>query len=132
MGEARITSLDVARLAGVSQSAVSRVFTGASASAETVEKVRAAAEELGYRPNIARARHDHRAQPDDRPRRRLSRQPVLSRCAIERLSAALQQRGYHVLLHGRQLAGEYRHRGAGPRPIRWTASSTASVALSRT
>ena len=51
------TSLDVARLAGVSQSAVSRVFTpGASASPQTSEKVRKAAEELGYRPNsLARA-----------------------------------------------------------------------------
>ena len=39
----RVTSLDVARLAGVSQSAVSRVFTpGASASKRTVDKVRKA------------------------------------------------------------------------------------------
>ena len=53
----KVTALDVARLAGVSQSAVSRVFTpGASASRATVAKVRAAAEELGYRPNpLARA-----------------------------------------------------------------------------
>ena len=51
------TSIDVARRAGVSQSAVSRVFTpGASASRQTVEKVRKAAAELGYRPNsLARA-----------------------------------------------------------------------------
>ncbi|MEL6607725.1 MAG: LacI family DNA-binding transcriptional regulator [Pseudomonadota bacterium] len=49
----RITSLDVARRAGVSRSAVSRVFTpGASASAATVDKVRKAAAELGYRPNV--------------------------------------------------------------------------------
>ena len=43
MTEARVTSIDVARAAGVSQSAVSRVFSGASASAATVAKVRAAA-----------------------------------------------------------------------------------------
>lgn len=45
-------AMDVARLAGVSQSAVSRAFTnGASISAKTRAKVMAAAEELGYRPN---------------------------------------------------------------------------------
>ena len=53
----RITSSEVAKRAGVSQSAVSRVFTpGASASAKTIEKVRRIADEMGYRPNfIARA-----------------------------------------------------------------------------
>ena len=52
----RATSYDVARLAGVSQSAVSRVFkTGASASSKMRERVLAAANEIGYRPNaIAR------------------------------------------------------------------------------
>lgn len=52
----RATSYDVARLAGVSQSAVSRCFkTGASVSAKTRAKVRKAADELGYQPNaIAR------------------------------------------------------------------------------
>ena len=53
----KITSSDVARLAGVSQSAVSRVFTpGGSASDLTRSRVMRAAEELGYRPNtLARA-----------------------------------------------------------------------------
>jgi DNA-binding LacI/PurR family transcriptional regulator len=51
-GSARVTSVDVARTAGVSQSAVSRVFTpGASVSATTRRKVMAAATDLGYRPN---------------------------------------------------------------------------------
>lgn len=52
----RATSYDVAELAGVSQSAVSRVFqAGASASQEMRERVMAAADKLGYRPNaIAR------------------------------------------------------------------------------
>ena len=46
------TSFDVARLAGVSRSAVSRAFTdGASISKETRDKVIAAAEQLGYRVN---------------------------------------------------------------------------------
>lgn len=48
----RATSYDVARLAGVSQSAVSRCFApGGSIAAATREKVMKAATELGYRPN---------------------------------------------------------------------------------
>ncbi len=55
-GRKRATSYDVAKLAGVSQSAVSRVFQqGASASKAMRDRVHAAADELGYRPNaIAR------------------------------------------------------------------------------
>lgn len=51
-----VTSYDVARLAGVSQSAVSRCFTpGASVSARMRERIKQAADELGYQPNaIAR------------------------------------------------------------------------------
>ena len=49
----KVTSLQVAKKAGVSQSAVSRVFTpGASASKGTSERVRKAANDLGYRPNV--------------------------------------------------------------------------------
>ncbi|MDX1736913.1 MAG: LacI family DNA-binding transcriptional regulator, partial [Alphaproteobacteria bacterium] len=44
-----VNSYDVAKLAGVSRSAVSRTFTnGASVSKETRNKVLKAAEELGY------------------------------------------------------------------------------------
>jgi DNA-binding LacI/PurR family transcriptional regulator len=47
------SSTDVARLAGVSQSAVSRAFSeGKSVSEETSRKVFAAAKKLGYRPNV--------------------------------------------------------------------------------
>ena len=47
-----ITAWDVAKLAGVSQSSVSRVFFGgAGVSEKTRKKVLAAAEELGYVPN---------------------------------------------------------------------------------
>ncbi|WP_045683879.1 LacI family DNA-binding transcriptional regulator [Martelella endophytica] len=47
------TADDVARLAGVSRSAVSRTFTpGASVAPATREKVREAAEQLGYRVNF--------------------------------------------------------------------------------
>lgn len=51
-----VTSYDVARYAGVSQSAVSRCFKpGASVSKKMRERVMKAVEELGYRPNaIAR------------------------------------------------------------------------------
>ena len=98
MANEKITSLDVARRAGVSQSAVSRVFTpGASVSKHTVEKVRRAAAELGYRPNV------------------LARSLITGRSRIiglvvaylenyfypevvERLSVALQEQGYHVLV----------------------------------
>ena len=52
-----ISSIEVARLAGVSQAAVSRVYTpGASVSDEMRERVLVAAKQLGYRPNaIARS-----------------------------------------------------------------------------
>lgn len=48
-----IKAEDVARLAGVSRSAVSRTFTpGASVSEKTRQKVLSAAEALGYQVNI--------------------------------------------------------------------------------
>lgn len=53
-GAERATSKDVARLAGVSHTAVSFVFNGraqGNLSAETQEKIRKAAEQLDYRPN---------------------------------------------------------------------------------
>ncbi|NOZ31945.1 MAG: substrate-binding domain-containing protein [Alphaproteobacteria bacterium] len=47
------TETDVARLAGVSQSAVSRAFTpGASVAEQTRTKILEAAQELGYQPNL--------------------------------------------------------------------------------
>jgi DNA-binding LacI/PurR family transcriptional regulator len=54
--DSRVTSVDVARRAGVSQSTVSLVLSGKSAgriSARTEAAVRQAADELGYRLNIA-------------------------------------------------------------------------------
>ncbi len=98
MGEAKATSLDVARLAGVSQSAVSRVFTpGGSASKETAAKVSKAAAELGYRPNVlARAMVSGRSRMIGLVVAYLDNQfyPV----ALEQLSTALQAQGYHVLV----------------------------------
>lgn len=49
----RLTSVDVARVAGVSASAVSRAFTpGASVAPAKREHILRAARELGYRPNV--------------------------------------------------------------------------------
>ncbi|MEZ0496404.1 LacI family DNA-binding transcriptional regulator [Sphingomonas sp. IW22] len=51
-GNRRATSYDVARVAGVSQSAVSRCFApGGSVSSGTRERILKVARELGYRPN---------------------------------------------------------------------------------
>jgi DNA-binding LacI/PurR family transcriptional regulator len=95
---AKVTATDVARRAGVSQSAVSRVFTpGASVSPAMAERVRAVAEELGYRPNV------------------LARSLITGRTRIvglvvgylenpfypevlEALSASLEALGYHILV----------------------------------
>lgn len=94
----KVTSAEVARRAGVSQSAVSRVFTpGASVSAKTMEKVRAAAAELGYRPNVlARSLITGRTRIIGLVVAYLENQfyPM----ALELLSRALQARGYHILV----------------------------------
>ncbi len=94
----KVTATDVARRAGVSQSAVSRVFTpGASASKRTIEKVRAAAAQLGYRPDpLARAMITGRTRIIGLVVAYLENQfyPM----ALERLSRALQERGYHILV----------------------------------
>jgi DNA-binding LacI/PurR family transcriptional regulator len=98
MGEGKVTSMDVARLAGVSQSAVSRVFTpGASASAATKAKVLKAATQLGYRPDpLARAMITGKSGIIGLVVAYLDNQfyPV----ALERLSRALQAEGYHILV----------------------------------
>lgn len=98
MNTAKITAQQVAERAGVSQSAVSRVFTpGASASKRTAEKVRRAATELGYRPNVlARAMVSGKSRIIGLVVAYLENQFYPE--ALEKLSNALQQRGYHVLI----------------------------------
>ena len=98
MAAGKVTSLDVARMAGVSQSAVSRVFTpGASASAATAEKVRRAAAELGYRPNpVARSLITGRSRIVGVVVAYLENYFYPE--ALELLSNALQARGYHVMV----------------------------------
>lgn len=92
------TSREVAERAGVSRSAVSRVFTpGASVSSKMAARVKKAAAELGYRPNaLARslitgnsriigvvvAYLDNHFYPD----------------ALQTLSRVLQGQGYHTLM----------------------------------
>ena len=94
---AKVTSFDVALKAGVSQSAVSRVFSGASASKATQEKVREAASELGYRPNVlARSLITGRSKVIGLVVAYLDNQFYPD--ALERLSRALQERGYHILV----------------------------------
>jgi DNA-binding LacI/PurR family transcriptional regulator len=93
-----VTSNDVARLAEVSQSAVSRTFTpGASVSAETRARVMEAARKLGYRPNaIASTLSSRRSRMIAVVLSNLQNQfyPVV----VETLSQRLQKDGYHVLL----------------------------------
>ena len=98
MGGARVTSIQVAQLAGVSQSAVSRVFTpGASVSEKTAEKVKRAAEELGYRPNVlARSLITGRSRMIGLLVSYLENYFYPE--ALEKLSNALQAKGYHVLI----------------------------------
>lgn len=94
----KVTSAQVARQAGVSQSAVSRVFTpGASASQKTVDKVRNAAKDLGYRPNsLARAMVSGKSRIIGVVVAYLENHFYPE--ALEKLSNALQERGYHVLI----------------------------------
>lgn len=94
----KVTSLQVAELAGVSQSAVSRVFTpGSSVSKKTEAKVRAAAEKLGYRPNIlARSLKSGKSRIIGLVVAYLENYFYPE--AVERISSELQKVGYHVLV----------------------------------
>ena len=95
---ARVTSHDVARLAGVSQSAVSRAFSpGASVSPKTLEKVMQVADSLGYRPNVlARSLITGRSRIIGMVVAYLGNS--FYSMALERISHVLQAKGYHVLV----------------------------------
>jgi DNA-binding LacI/PurR family transcriptional regulator len=94
----RVTSLEVARRAGVSQSAVSRTFTpGASVAPATREKVVEAARDLGYRPNaIARSLITSRSRIIGVAMGYLDNHFYPE--VLEALTSLLQNRGYQVLL----------------------------------
>jgi DNA-binding LacI/PurR family transcriptional regulator len=98
MASDKVTSLVVARLAGVSQSAVSRVYTpGASVSPKTVAKVKKAAAELDYRPNVlARAMVSGKTGIVGLVVAYLGNQFYPD--VLEKLSGKLQSQGYHVLV----------------------------------
>jgi len=92
------TSLDVARLAGVSQSAVSRCFTaGASVSEAMRNKVQEAARKLGYQPNAhARSLITGRSRIIGLVLSALEN--LYYPAVLERLAKRLQQDGYHLLI----------------------------------
>ncbi len=93
-----ITAHDVARAAGVSQSAVSRTFTpGASVAPATREKVLKVAKDLGYRPNaIARSLTTRRSRMVGVAMAYLHNQFYPD--VLEALSEGLQDLGYQILL----------------------------------
>jgi DNA-binding LacI/PurR family transcriptional regulator len=96
--KAQATSLDVARLAGVSQSAVSRCFTaGASVSDAMRDKVQEAARKLGYQPNAhARSLITGRSRIIGLVLSALEN--LFYPAVLERLAKRLQQDGYHLLI----------------------------------
>ncbi len=103
-----VTSIDVAKAAGVSQSAVSRTFTpGTAVSEATRLKVLDAAKKLGYRPNaIARTLSTSRSRIIGVVLSTLDNQ--FYPAAIEHLSRSLQEHGLHVMLffaEGRDVDG---------------------------
>jgi DNA-binding LacI/PurR family transcriptional regulator len=93
-----VTSIDVAKLAGVSQSAVSRAFTiGAAVSDKTRIKIMQAAKELKYRPNaIARTLSTNRSHIIGMVLSQLDN--LFYPAAVDKLSRSLQLHGYHLML----------------------------------
>ena len=93
-----ITSEDVARLARVSQSAVSRTFSpGASVSDKTRQLVLKAADQLGYRPNaLARAMISGKSRLIALVVAYLDNQfyPVV----LEQIARGLQTHGFQVMM----------------------------------
>jgi DNA-binding LacI/PurR family transcriptional regulator len=94
----RITIKDVAKAAGVSASAVSRVLTaGGSASADTRTKVLAATERLGYRPSLlARGLAGNRTQLVTLVAGEITN--PFDALFLERFAGALAVRGMRLLL----------------------------------
>ena len=92
------TLKDVAKLAGVSTSAVSRAYTdGASVSAKTRQKIENAASTLGYAPSlIARSLATHRTKLIGLVANNFQNPVFLD--VFDLYTRALQQRGYRPLL----------------------------------
>lgn len=99
--KSKVTSIDVARLAGVSQSAVSRAFsrtpTQSGVSPEAKKKIFKAANELGYRPNaIARSLITQRSGIIALLFSYLDNQ--FYALALEKLCLELQEHGFRALV----------------------------------
>lgn len=101
MKKTLVTSIDVAKRAGVSQSAVSRVFakgpTQSGVSKDTRERVMRAATELGYRPNaLARSLSTQRSGTVGVLFSYLDN-PFYAQ-ALELICHRLQAKGFHALV----------------------------------
>lgn len=96
IGHRAVTSYDVAKRAGVSQSAVSRCFTaGGSVSKATRERIIKAVDDLGYRPNaIARSLITQRSNMVAVIVANIGFHPEFT----AQLSRAFTARGLHILL----------------------------------
>ena len=98
MARTRITAADVARRAGVSQPTVSRVFApGARVSPDKTRRVKTAARELGYLPNIpARSLNTGRSHTIGIVLAYLNN-PFYPE-ALQKLSESLSHHGYGVMI----------------------------------
>lgn len=98
MSHQRVTASEVAELAGVSQPTVSRVFTpGSKVSKEKESRVRAAATELGYRPNtLARSLNTGRSYTIGVVLAYM-KNPFYP-AALQKVSEDLSAHGYHVMV----------------------------------
>jgi len=99
------TESDVAKLAGVSQSAVSRAFTpGASVAENTREKILRAAQSVGYQPNLmARSMATGRSNIIALAISNLEN-PFYAQ-VVKELSERLRETGRHILLFTTSLDG---------------------------
>lgn len=98
MPSSKVTSLDVAKEAGVSQPTVSRVFTpGMKVSPDMERRVRAAADKLGYRPNtLARSLITGESKTIGLILAYLDN-PFYTE-ALEKLSQSLRSKGYNIMI----------------------------------
>lgn len=94
----KVTAQDVAREAGVSQPTVSRVFTpGTKVSPALADKVKRAAQRLGYRPNtLARSLITGSSKTIGLIVAYLDN-PFYTE-ALEKLSRGLREKGYHIMV----------------------------------
>ncbi|MCQ4207361.1 LacI family DNA-binding transcriptional regulator [Streptomyces longispororuber] len=97
----RPTARDVAELAGVSRAAVSFVFSGraqGNLSAATQERIRSAADQLGYRPDeVARSLRKQRSAVIGMLSDEIATSPFAGRMVLGAMEAA-RARGHQVLL----------------------------------